>query len=110
MSRAYFSLCSHFHFSLFVSQGIDDLSVLYSTKEEKKLKRKTPFTYEWESKPSLQKHTSQHRHMEKGNVTPLKVQNSLVTHSKDKEIDDMPNISKEDMQMIIKLNADNDNS
>lgn len=48
--------------------------------------------------------------MEKGNVTPPKVHNTLVTHSKDKGIDDMPNISKEDVQMIIELNTDSDNS
>lgn len=48
--------------------------------------------------------------MGKGNVTPPKVQNSLVTYSKDKEIDDTPNIWKEDIQMIIELNVDSDNS
>lgn len=48
--------------------------------------------------------------MEKGNVTSLKIQNSLVTHSKDKEIDDITNIWKEDIQMITELNVDSDNS
>lgn len=48
--------------------------------------------------------------MEKGNVTSPKVQNSLVTHSKEKEIDDITNIWKEDIQMITELNVDSDNS
>lgn len=97
---------------MFVSQGIDEISdfVVYFKGEKKKPEEKETFTNEWESKPSLQKHTSQHRHMEKGNVTPPKVHNTLVTHSKDKGIDDMPNISKEDVQMIIELNTDSDNS
>jgi hypothetical protein len=56
-----------------------------------------------------QNKTKHHRY--KGNMSPAKVQNSLLTNAKHYDIDCRPDNSKDAIKMIIELNEDtNENS
>lgn len=74
------------------------------------MKRKTSFTSQWEWKPSYQKHASQHRHVEKGNMTPLKAQTPWKPIPKTRRLAVCQMFQKDDIKMIIEFKENNDNS